>query len=114
MLRAKEAFTTGARLLIPTSTKVKGAPEKSYPPYANGIKINCEFKSYGGSELESNGTLAVIDTAKVTTWYDPRITSECQLALSETRIYDILGEPEDINERHQFMTFKVKRVKGNV
>nr|DAS45612.1 MAG TPA: Vta1-like protein [Caudoviricetes sp.] len=33
--------------------------------------------------------------------------------LAESRaVYDIINEPEDIEQRHKYCKFKVKRVKG--
>lgn len=71
------------------------------------------FKTYGGTETTSNGILSVEDTANIETWYRPDIDSNCRVVLADTgAVYEIIGAPEDINQRHQWLVFKVRRVKG--
>lgn len=71
------------------------------------------FKTYGGTERDVNGLYTIEDTAQVECWYNPKITSECRVYLPETHsTYEIINEPEDIDLRHQFMKFKVRRLKG--
>lgn len=107
--RPKEAFTTTLELWNPAEAKkVKGVPVKDYK--MSGI-INCLFKTYGGTETEKNGLLSVVDTANVETWYRPDITAASRVMLGE-KVYEVTGEPEDINQRHQYLKFKVRRVKG--
>lgn len=98
-------------LYIPTYTTEKGVAVKSYPP--TGIRINGSVRSFGGTERDVNGIYSVEDTAVVETWYRPDITSDCRIGIIGTaKVYEILGEPEDIDLRHQYMVFKVRRVKG--
>lgn len=104
-------------LLIPTSTKVTGVAKKTYPTIEEAVETKenlffGSFKTYGGTESNVNGVYSIIDTASVETWYRPDIKANCRIALETGEIYDILNEPEDINKRHQFLKFKVKRVKG--
>ena len=97
--------------LVPTITKTNGVAVKTYEP--DGIVRFCNFSTYGGTESIANGLLVVEDTAKVTTWYEPDITSADRIRLLETSTdYDIIGEPENIELRRQEMSFKVRRVKG--
>lgn len=72
------------------------------------------FKTYGGTDVQKNGVYAVEDTANVETWYDPMFDSGGRVALAyaENKVYEILGEPEDIEQRHQYSVFKVRRIKG--
>lgn len=73
----------------------------------------CNFSTYGGSEYQNNGVYVIDDTANVVTWYDPAITSACAIQLCENgSIYEIMGEPENIEMRNQEMAFKVRRYKG--
>lgn len=104
-------------LLVTTSTVVNGVLKKTYPTVTEAVAdINNiffgSFKTYGGTERDVNGVYSIEDTANVETWYRPDIKSNCRIALETGEIYDILGEPEDVNKRHQFLKFKVKRVKG--
>jgi len=70
------------------------------------------LKTYGGTEKIINGVLVIEDTATIETWYRPDIKANCQIALDKDTVYDILGEPENINKRNQILKFKVKRHVG--
>ena len=106
-------FSTPLKLLTPTVTTQLGVQVKTYPAAADGTLFFGTFKTYGGTDVTNNGILVVEDTADIETWYRPDITSSCKIALAETNaVYDIIGEPEDINQRHQWLKFKVKRAKG--
>ena len=86
----------------------------------NGVKNNKSsnlffgsFKTYGGTEKTVNGIYSIEDTANIETWYRPDINSNCRIArANDGAIFNIINEPEDINQRHQFLKFKIKRVKG--
>lgn len=81
--------------------------------YSKLDDIVCNFKTYGGTEKEVNGLIAVEDTATIVTWYRPDITSDCILErLSDGAKFEILGEPENIEMRNQVLRFKVRRIKG--
>lgn len=106
-------FSVPLVLLIPTYTKVSGVPKATYPAVADGIQFFGTFKTYGGTERDVNGIYSVEDTANVETWYRPDITSGCRIAIATTgAVYDILGEPENVDMRNQYLLFKVTRVKG--
>lgn len=106
--RPREPFSTVVGLYSSTTTTVKGVPVKSWTKVDS---INCSFKTYGGTESTSNDVLSVIDTASIETWYRPDIKSDSQIRLG-TKTYEVIGEPEDIELRHQFLKFKVRGVKG--
>lgn len=103
-------MTTPMRLQIPTSQTVLGVPQKTY---TDGDLIMCNFKTFGGTESESNGILSVIDTAQITCWYRPDIKSDCRLKrMSDNAVFEILGEPENLEQRNQVLYFKIRRIKG--
>ena len=114
-------FSVPLLLLLPTITKSNGVRVKSYDD-ANGILIYGTFKTYGGTDQTVNGVYSVVDTAEIVTWFRPDITSDCVIALAETGAryeiaetgarYEIMGEPENIDRRNQFLKLKVQRVKG--
>lgn len=113
MYRPSQPFSVPLVLLVPTYTTVSGVRKKTYPAIENGIKFFASFKTYGGTERDVNGVYSVEDTASIETWYRPEFTSGCRIAvLSNNAEYDILGEPENIDMRNQFLKFKVSRVKG--
>ena len=109
-LTSSYQMTTPMKLLIPTSEVVMGVAKKSFKEI-DTIMVN--FKTYGGTESINNDVLSVIDTAQITCWYRPDIKANCQLKrLSDGAIFDILGEPENLEQRNQLLTFKIKRIKG--
>ena len=71
----------------------------------------CSFKTFGGTEVEKNGTKVIENTAIIETWYTPDIRAKDAIEVGGVE-YEILGTPENINMRNQFMQFKVKAVKG--
>lgn len=96
--KAEEKFELGVRV-------------KSFTPVE---RIFCNFKTYGGTEKEVNGMIAVEDTATIVTWYNPEITSSSILKrLTDGAEFEILGEPENIEQRNMVMRFKVRRIKGD-
>lgn len=100
-------------LLVPTYTNSYGVEKKTFPDIKNGILFYGSFKTYGGTERDVNGIYSIEDTAKVECWYRPDIQSNCRIGVPATgAIYEILGEPENVNMRNQFLKFKVRRVKG--
>lgn len=107
--RPSEPFITVVELLNPVYNTVKGVEVKTYQE--TDEPINCSFKSYGGTESNVNGQLVVIDTANIETWYRPDITAASRIRLG-SKTYEVMGEPEDIEQRHQFLKFKVRGVKG--
>lgn len=110
MYRPSEPFTTPVLLFSnPTYETVLGVTKKIYPE--KGELIFCSFKTYGGTESAVNDQLAVIDTANIETWYRPDIKSDSMIKLG-AKEYEVMGEPEDIEQRHQFLKFKVRGVQG--
>lgn len=106
-------FNVALMLLIPTSEVKTGVKVKSFPSISDGVRINGSFKTFGGTETTENGVYSVVDTAVVETWYRPDIKADCRIGVPETGVvYEILGTPEDINMRHQYMKFKIRAVKG--
>ena len=106
-------FSAALVLLIPTYTTTMGVPTKAFPSPGKGVSFFGSFKTYGGTERDVDGLYSVEDTAQIECWYDPQIKSDCRVYVCDTgATYEILGEPEDIALRHQFMKFKVRRIKG--
>ena len=108
MYRPSEPYVTPVELYNPTYETVKGVTKKVYKLVDT---INCSFKTYGGTETTVNDQLTVVDTASIETWYRPDITSASQIRLG-SEIYEVMGKPEDIEQRHQILKFKVRGVKG--
>ena len=108
-----ERFNAPLVLLVPTYTKVLGVEKKTFPSLQQGILFYGSFRSFGGTEREMNGVYSVEDTAIVECWYRPDIKANCRIGvLSSGAIYEILGEPENINLENQYLKFRVQRYKG--
>lgn len=103
-------MTTACQLLTPQETKTLGVVEKTF---VEADIFNCNFKSYGGTEVVTNDILTIEDTAQITCWYNPNIKGNCRIKrLVDGAIFEILGEPENVEMRNMVMIFKVKRVRG--
>ena len=107
--RPSEPYCTPVELFNPTYETIKGVTKKVYPE--TGEVIFCSFKTYGGTETAVNGQLTVVDTANIETWYRPDITSASLIKLG-SKSYEVIGELENIEQRNQFLKFKVRGVKG--
>lgn len=96
-------------LMVPTTTNIKGVVKKTY--IKNEIPFFCSFRTFGGSEKLVNDVIVVENTGTLETWYDPSIKADCQVEI-DGQVYEILGTPENINMRNQYMVLKVRAIKG--
>lgn len=100
-------------LLIPTYDDAYGVDQKIYPDIADGILIFGNFRTFGGTEQNVNGVYSIENTAIIETWFRPDVKSNCRIGVPQTgAIYDVLGEPENIGMRNQYLRLKVIEVKG--
>lgn len=114
MYRPAEAsqMTTPIKIQSPVKITEYGVTKKTYVDI-DSAQMLVNFKTYGGSDRTDNGILIVEDTATIVCWYRPEIKSDCRIVrLSDGAAFDILGEPENIEMRNQFLKFRVRRVKG--
>lgn len=112
MYKPTNSFTTPFEILNPTIQKVGGRVVKTYPDH--GERINVSFKTFGGTSSVVNGVVSVQDTANIETWYRPDITNDTHLKrLSDGKVYEVLGDPENIEMRNQYMKFKVSYSRGS-
>lgn len=107
-------FSVPAHILTPTTTTVKGVVKKTYNNPTENNLFYCSFRTFGGTESSSNGVYSVVDTANIETWFRPDIKANCRIVLAEdsSKVYEVIGEPENIELRNQFIKFKVQRVTG--
>lgn len=113
MYRPSEAaqMTTPLQLQQPTSAVSYGVNKKTYQTVKGVLMAN--FKTYGGTEKTDNGILSIEETAQVVCRYRPDIKSDTRIVLLQTgAAYEIMGEPENVEMRNMFLSFKVRRVKG--
>ena len=107
-------YTTAMRLIKPTETVVKGVTQKAYPENIESCPLFYgTFRTYGGTDTWSNDVYTIVDTAKVETWFNPEITSECMIYVCQTgEYYEIIASPENVDMRNQYMRFKVEKGGG--
>lgn len=112
-------MTTPLQLQQPVYSVYNGVNNKSYPN-ANGL-IMANFKTFGGTEQNNNGVISVIETAQIVCRYRPDIKSDTRFVLlpagkdengKPKAVYEVLGDPENIEMRNMFLKIKVKRIKG--
>ena len=104
-------------LLSPTYTRVKGTDQKTYPSpnleEPGDTLFYGSFKTFGGTEMTENELYTVIDTATIETWYRPDIKAGCAVYVIETgKTYEIVGTPENIDMRNQFLKFRCQCIDG--
>lgn len=102
-------FNVVLTLQTPKTITAKGSTKKSYIDVG---ELYCSFRTFGGTETMSNGVLTVENTAVVDTWYNPEITADSRIKTADGGIYEILGTPENIEMRCQFMRFKIREIRG--
>lgn len=118
MSRYKPAapFVTPIYILNPTYQTVKGVKKPVYPDpvgLSDDELIFGTFKSYGGTDTQSNDLVVVQKTGYIDTWYRSDITSSTRLYVTDTQdTYEVLGDPEDISLRHQFLKIRVRKIGG--
>lgn len=113
--RPQAPFNVPVHLLtVVSESMVKGVAQRVYATPTKDNIIFCSFKTFGGTESFKNGVYSVVDTANIETWYRPDIKANCRICLAENpdEIYEVMGVPENINMRNQFIRFKVKAVTG--
>lgn len=104
-------FNVVLTLQTPKTITAKGSTKKTY---VDAGEIYCSFRTFGGTETTSNGALTVENTAVVDTWYNPEITADSRVITADGDVYEILGTPENIEMRCQFMRFKIREIRGGV
>lgn len=111
MYRPRGTFSFPFTLLQPTYKEELGKLIPIYPD--EGEIIFTSFKTFGGTETIVNGVLSVQDTGEIETWYRPDIKSDTRLKREDGKIYEVVGDPENIEMRNQFLKFKVASVRGS-
>lgn len=111
MYRPSGNFNVPMKLLIPTWSTVNGVRKKTYPD--DGDVFFGSFKTFGGTETTVNGVYSIQNTATIESWFRPDITADCRIILCQTNeIYEVIGAPENIEMRNQFLKFRVQKVGG--
>lgn len=109
-----QPFNVAMKLLQPILTKAQGVTKKAYEAPENvQVVFFGSFRTFGGTERDANGVYTVEDTATIDCWYDPNIKAGCAVHVCDNgQTYEIVGTPENIDMRNQFMKMKVRRIGG--
>ena len=103
-------FSTPLTIMIPTEERVQGVPQKSLK---EGDLFFGGVRSFSSQERDSNGVISPERTLVIDTWYRPDIKANNKIRLEPGgELYDIIGEPEDIGFRHQFLQIRCRRAGG--
>lgn len=109
-------YNVPLKLLVPEWKTVNGVRKKQYPDpgsVGNDMLFFGSFRTFGGTETEHNGVYGIENTAVIETWYRPDIKADCAVALADTgEVYEIMGEPENIERRNKLIKMKVRRIGG--
>ena len=116
--RPSVPFNIPMKLLIPKCEKNNGVERKIYlksSETSDDLLFFGSFRTFGGTETKVNDLLVIENTAVVETWFRPDIKSDCRIViLLNDEEYEIIGTPENIEMRNQFLKFKIKRIGGCV
>lgn len=105
-------FRTPLMLQIPVYKTSYGTTTKT--GYEDSITFLASFKAKG-TEVEKDGLLVIQETANVMCWYNPLIQSNARIKnLNSGKVYEILGDVENIDELNQRMQFKVRLIRGGI
>ena len=121
MFRPSEAgqMTTPLQLQQPVAATSYGVNRKTYQNTKSVVMAN--FKTFGGTEKTDNGILSVEETAQAVCRYIPDIKSDTRFILlpagfneagKPNAVYEVLGDPENIEMRNMFLKIKLRRIKG--
>ena len=109
--KPQSPFSVPFKIGTPTVTTVKGVPVKTYTESAT-VYFGT-FRTFGGTESVKDGLYSVIDTATLETWYTPDLKASSRVHLLESdELYEVVGTPEDIQKRHQYLKARLQAVKG--
>ena len=107
------SMSTPAKLLtvLEVTASTGNTRKKQYIDIESADIITVGVKTFGGTEKIVNDRLVLEDTATVITWYRPDITAGCRLLfLDDNSLWEIIGRPEDIDRRHQYLTIKCRAI----
>lgn len=111
--KPKAPFNVAMKILVPIEQSVYGVEKKTFSDPETSELFYGSFRTFGGTENVQDGLFTLINTATINTWYRPDIKSDYRIYICETgQAYDVVGDPEDIEMRHQYLQIKVRKVGG--
>lgn len=109
MYQPSAPFTVPLTLLTTETVRINGVLVKRR---SEGRTFPASFRTFGGTEREADGLTVVEDTAVVETWFSPDILAGDAVRTEDGTEWEILGTPEDISMRHQWIRMKIRRARG--
>lgn len=111
--RPTAPFSVPMRLLKPTVKIVSGVRSKSFETPETGALFFGSFRTFGGTEVDSNGRYTLEDTATVDCWFNPDVKPNCRVYNElNGKTYEIVGTPENVEMRNQYMRVRLRAVGG--
>ena len=109
--KPQSPFSVPFKIGTPSVSTVKGVPVKTY---TESVTVYFgTFRTFGGTESVKDGLYSVIDTATLETWYTPDLKASSRVHLLDSdEYYEVVGTPEDIQKRHQYLKVRLQAVKG--
>lgn len=62
-----------------------------------------------GSEVYEAASIGAVESATITVGYHPLIVADCLLCSLEGTVYEIIGTPDNIQQKNKWLQFKIKR-----
>ena len=110
MYKPKQPFNVAAKIRTATTKKVNGINQKTF---VDGDNFFCSARSFGGTERVVNNVYVIEDTMLIETYFRNDIKADCHIVLlDDNSEWEIISDPENIERRNQFLSFKVRRIKG--
>jgi len=82
------------------------------PQYVDIIDedILCEWQNKFGNEIYQAAAIDAKAPARIRLWYLPGIDATCQvIRVEDGTEFEIIGEPDDVKNRHQQLEMQLKR-----
>lgn len=71
----------------------------------------CEWTNSHGNDYLISDSKQAKNKPKIKLRYDPRITAECRILKDDdSNYYEIIGEPDNIKDKNQFMEIRLERI----
>ena len=101
-------FVTQAVHKKPATQIINGHNQKTYTAVGN---IKGQFKQKTTSELNANGIVIVETKITFTTWWSNNLTAQDILTINNVD-YEIVGEPENVEQRNRYAVLTLRLIKG--
>lgn len=103
-------FVTPAIFLKCKTEVINGRTNKTYEQ-AEKPNIRGKFKLKGTSQVTANGLVVIADKTTFVTWYRKDFEPGDAIEIDGVR-YNIIGTPEDTENRHRYSVLNIERLTG--